>query len=72
MFTARRHAAAIAIASIAAIVGNAVILAQGGAPQAVARTPDGQPDIQGIWGTDADAADMETGLPDDETATLQG
>ena len=72
MFKARRHAAAIAMASIAAIVGDAVILAQGGAPQAVARTPDGQPDIQGIWGTDADAADMETGLPDDETATLQG
>ena len=72
MFKARRHAAAIAIASIAAIVGDAVILAQGGAPQAVARTADGQPDIQGIWGTDADAADMETGLPDDETATLQG
>jgi hypothetical protein len=72
MFKARCHAAAIVIASIAAIVGNAVILAQGGAPQAVARTPDGQPDIQGIWGTDADAADMETGLPDDETATLQG
>jgi hypothetical protein len=36
------------------------------------RTPDGQPDIQGFWGTDAYAADMETGLPDDETATLQG
>ena len=72
MFKARRRAAAIVIASIAAIVGNAVILAQGGAPQAVARTPDGQPDIQGIWGTDADAADMETGLPDNETATLQG
>jgi hypothetical protein len=35
------------------------------------RTPDGQPDIQGFWGTDAYAADMETGLPDDETATLQ-
>jgi hypothetical protein len=72
MFKARRRAAAIVIVSIAAIVGNAVILAQGGAPQAVARTPDGQPDIQGIWGTDADAADMETGLPDNETATLQG
>jgi hypothetical protein len=72
MFKARRHAAAIAIASIAAIGGNAVMLAQGGAPQTVARTPDGQLDIQGIWGTDADAADMETGLPDNETATLQG
>src|SRR5687768_11070161 len=69
MFKARQHAAA---AIVAAILGNAAILAQGGAPQAVGRTPDGQLDIQGIWGTDADAADMETGLPDAETATLQG
>lgn len=38
---------------------------------AIPRTPDGQPDIQGFWATDAYAADMETGLPDDETATLQ-
>jgi hypothetical protein len=43
-----------------------------GASTALTRTPDGQPDIQGFWGTDAYAADMETGLPDDETATLQG
>jgi len=68
MFKARQHAAA---AIVAAILGNGAILAQGGAPQGVGRTPDGQPDIQGIWGTDADAADMETGLPDDETATLR-
>jgi len=39
---------------------------------AVTRTPDGQPDFQGFWATDAYTADMETGLPDDETATLQG
>jgi hypothetical protein len=69
MFNVRRLAAA---AIMAAVLGNAMLLAQAGAPQAAARTPDGQPDIQGFWGTDADAADMETGLPDDETATLQG
>jgi hypothetical protein len=69
MITSSRHAAA---AIMAAVLGSAVILAQGGVPQAVGRTSDGQPDIQGVWGTDADAADMETGLPDDETATLQG
>ena len=68
MFKARQRAAA---AIMAAILGNAAILAQGGAPQAVRRTPDGQPDMQGVWATDAYAADMETGLPDDETATLQ-
>jgi hypothetical protein len=63
-----QHAAA---AMLAAILGSAAVLAQGGTPQAAGRTPDGQPDIQGGWGTDAYAADMETGLPDDETATLQ-
>ena len=56
---------------LAAILGGTGIVAQGGA-QGGGRTPDGQPDIQGFWSTDADAADMETGLPDDETATLQG
>ena len=39
---------------------------------AVTRTADGQPDFQGWWETSAYAADMETGLPDEETATLQG
>ena len=56
---------------LSAILGGTAIAAQGGA-QGPGRTPDGQPDIQGFWSTDADAADMETGLPDDETATLQG
>lgn len=49
-----------------------LILAQAPIGGAIGRTPDGQPDIQGFWGTDAYAADIETGLPDDETATLQG
>jgi hypothetical protein len=44
----------------------------GSAPPAVARTADGHPDIQGWWQTSAYAADMETGLPDEETATIQG
>jgi hypothetical protein len=46
--------------------------AQRAQPSAVTRTADGQPDLQGWWQTDAYAADMETGLPDDETATIQG
>ena len=41
-------------------------------PAAVTRTADGQPDLQGWWETSAYAADMETGLPDEETATIQG
>ena len=65
---ATQNAAAVMLAAI--LCGTAVV-AQGGA-QGAGRTPDGQPDIQGFWSTDADAADMETGLPDDETATLQG
>jgi hypothetical protein len=39
---------------------------------AITRTADGQPDLQGWWQTSAYAADMETGLPDEETATIQG
>jgi len=39
---------------------------------AITRTPDGHPDVQGWWQTSAYAADMETGLPDEETATIQG
>ena len=42
------------------------------AETALTRTPDGQPNIQGFWKTDAYTADIETGLPDDETATIQG
>jgi hypothetical protein len=62
----RRWACATAAASAAVL-----LTAWPAAGQAPARTPDGQPDIQGFWATDAYAADMETGLPDDETATLQ-
>ena len=62
------HALRTAAAGVLlALVGSTVMLGQAGA----GRTPDGQPDIQGFWATDAYAADMETGLPDDETATLQ-
>ena len=41
-------------------------------PTAISRTADGHPDLQGWWETSAYAADMETGLPDEETATIQG
>ena len=48
----------------------------GGAPAApgppLTRTADGQPDIQGHWGSDAYTQDLETGLPDEETNTIQG
>ena len=38
----------------------------------LSRTADGQPDVQGHWGTDAYTQDLETGLPDEETNTIQG
>ena len=38
----------------------------------LSKTVDGQPDIQGHWGTDAYTQDLETGLPDEETNTIQG
>jgi hypothetical protein len=59
---------------IAVAAGAAAVTACLAAPasaQTPAKTADGQADIQGFWATDAYAADMETGLPDDETATLQ-
>lgn len=36
------------------------------------RTPDGQPDIQGEWETDAYVPDLETGIDDEATAQIQG
>ena len=49
---------------------------RGGAPQPPAaplsRTADGQPDVHGYWGSDAYTQDLETGLPDQETNTIQG
>jgi hypothetical protein len=33
---------------------------------------DGQPDVQGFWGSDAYTQDLETGLPDEETNEIQG
>ncbi len=59
-----------AVAAAMAVCLAAPVSAQTAA-QTPAKTADGQPDIQGFWATDAYAADMETGLPDDETATLQ-
>jgi hypothetical protein len=38
----------------------------------LSRTPDGQPDVQGYWGSDAYTQDLETGLPDEETNIIQG
>lgn len=38
----------------------------------LSKTTDGQPDIQGHCGTDAYTQDLETGLPDEETNTIQG
>jgi hypothetical protein len=38
----------------------------------LSRTPDGQPDVQGYWGSDAYTQDLETGLPDEETNAIQG
>jgi len=43
-----------------------------GAQGPLVRTAEGHPDLQGWWETSAYAADMETGLPDEETATIQG
>jgi len=63
---------AVVAAAVGSISVDPAASAQAPAAAAIARTPDGQPDIQGFWGTGAYAADMETGLPDDETATLQG
>jgi hypothetical protein len=40
--------------------------------QSLPRTPDGQPDVQGYWGSNAYTQDLETGLPDQETNTIQG
>jgi len=40
--------------------------------QTLSRTPDGQPNVQGYWGSDAYTQDLETGLPDQETNTIQG
>jgi len=37
-----------------------------------ARTPDGQPDIQGFWGTDEYAGSLETGFRDPVTVKIQG
>jgi hypothetical protein len=54
----------------AAAAGQAPAAASQPAP--IVRGADGHPDIQGWWETSAYAADMETGLPDEETATIQG
>lgn len=67
----RTVAVAVGAALLAAVPASMLAQAPATGTAVLGRTPDGQPDIQGFWGTDAYAADMETGLPDDETATLQ-
>jgi len=61
----------LALPSLATAQGR-----RGGGPSAPAppltRTSDGQPDVQGHWGSDAYTQDLETGLPDQETNTIQG
>ena len=63
-----------ATAFLALSPGVAVAQATAGAAAAsnVPRTPDGQPDIQGWWDSDAYTPDLETGLTDPVTAQLQG
>ena len=70
---------AFCILHFALAVAPPVVFAQGrggGAPRPPAtplsRTADGQPDVHGYWGSDAYTQDLETGLPDQETNTIQG
>ena len=70
---------ALCIVHFALTVALPVVFAQGrggGAPRPPAtplsRTADGQPDVHGYWGSDAYTQDLETGLPDQETNTIQG
>jgi hypothetical protein len=76
-----RLRSAIILASALALLAPGPLAAQGGQPgaarqtppkQPLSRTPDGQPDVRGAWGTDAYTQDLETGLPDEETNTIQG
>ncbi len=73
-----RNFGAVVAAGMAAFLalspGVAVAQATAGAAAAsnVPRTPDGQPDIQGWWDSDAYTPDLETGLTDPVTAQLQG
>ena len=73
-----RFGFALAIAACVALVFVATGSAAAQAPRAATkawvppRTPDGQPDIQGFWDTDAYAPDLETGVNDEATATIQG
>ena len=70
---------AFCILHFALTVAPPVVFAQGrggGAPRPPAtpltHTADGQPDVQGYWGSNAYTQDLETGLPDQETNTIQG
>ena len=69
--------------ALAVVAGVALVfLVQGSAtaqaPRSAAkawellRTPDGQPDIQGYWGTDEYAGSLETGFRDPVTVKIQG
>ncbi|MDA1306733.1 MAG: hypothetical protein O2917_05665 [Acidobacteria bacterium] len=62
---------AVSMAACAFLAAD-VVAAQEPAASDVLRTPDGQPDMQGWWETDAYTPNLETGLADPVTAQLQG
>jgi len=62
-----RRAGQVGTLALVVIGAPLVAFAQG-----LPRTDDGQPDVHGYWGSDAYTQDLETGLPDQETNTIQG
>ena len=74
----RCFGSALVIAAGVALVFLAQGSAAGQGPRAAAtawepaRTPDGQPDLQGFWGTDEYAGSLETGFRDPVTVKIQG
>ena len=73
-----RFSSAIAIVAAIAlsVIASVSAVAQGSRTAAKtwdpARTPDGQPNIQGFWETSTYAPDLETGIDDEETSAIQG
>jgi len=62
---------------IAVMIAVMVVLAASAAAQGIARTADGQPDLQGaVWTTGPDdvlyTGDLETGVADEAARTVQG